>query len=227
MNHRILTIAAHPDDEILGCGATVARMINNGAEAYTLILGEGVTSRQQKRETSQCAKELRDLKKSIQEANKIIGVKKVITYDFPDNRFDSVNLLELVKIVEKVKNEIKPDIIFTHFANDMNIDHYITNKAVLTATRPMQNEVVKEIYAFEILSSTEWNFPLTFSPDYFVNVDETIETKLKAMSAYKGELQEYPHPRSLKALELNADLWGIKTGNYKVEAFQTLRRLWI
>ncbi len=225
MKNKILIVAAHPDDEILGCGGTIARMASEGATVATLILGEGITSRDMKRDVSKRTSEINTLKKNISEANQLIGVRKIISHDFPDNRFDTVPLLDIIKVIENAKNELQPDIIFTHFSSDLNIDHYITNKAVLAATRPMEGETVKEVYSFEVLSSTEWNYPLTFSPDFYVNITDYLLIKKNAMSVYQSELKEYPHPRSLKAIELNAAYWGTRTGLNKAEAFQTVRRL--
>jgi len=219
----VLVIVAHPDDEILGCGGTVARLIKEGFEAYTLILGEGITSRDDIRDRKKREGEISILKNQIKKANDIIGVKKIFTFDFPDNRFDTVPLIDIVKTIEKVKNEIKPDVIFTHYERDLNIDHQITYKAVLTATRPMVGETVKEIYSFEIPSSTEWNYPLSFSPNVFFDISETLKIKQKAMNEYKSELREYPHPRSLEGIKLNADYWGMIVGVKFVEVFKSIR----
>ena len=174
MSKRILIVAAHPDDEVLGCFGTVARLIKEGYEAYTLILGEGKTSR----EANNSKDELEVLNEESQKANAVIGIKKVYTCDFADNRFDSVDLLDIVKAVIKVKDEVQPEIIFTHYKNDLNIDHRITYNAVITATRPMEAECVKEIYSFEVLSSTEWNYPLCFSPNTFFDISETLDLML-------------------------------------------------
>jgi LmbE family N-acetylglucosaminyl deacetylase len=222
---KILVVAAHPDDEILGCGGTVARKVKNGCEAYTLILGQGIASRYKKANAQKIRDQIEELKKSVYAANEIIGVKEVFTHDFPDNKFDTVSLLEIVKVIENIKNKIKPDIIFTHYEKDLNIDHQITYKAVLTATRPLPDEVVKEIYSFEVLSSTEWNYPTTFAPDVFFDISDTIDIKIKAMSEYKSELKEFPHPRSLRAIELNAEVWGMRVGLKYAEAFKCVR--WI
>ncbi|MGJ0308751.1 PIG-L deacetylase family protein [Aliarcobacter cryaerophilus] len=223
MNKKILIVAAHPDDEVLGCFGTVARLIKEGYEAYTLILGEGKTSRDEKRVVENKKDELEILNSEIQKANDIIKIKKIFVYDFPDNRFDSVDLLDIVKVISKVKDEIKPGIIFTHYEKDLNIDHKITYQAVITATRPMENESVKEIYSFEILSSTEWQYPISFSPDVFFNISDTLDLKLKAMSEYKSELCAYPHPRSLEGIKLNAQYQGMRIGKEYVEAFKTIR----
>lgn len=217
MAKKILIVAAHPDDEVLGCFGTVARLIQDGYEAFTLILGEGKTARGEGQE------EISILREEIQKANRTIGVKEVFIENFPDNCFDSVALLDIVKTISKYKELIEPDIIFTHFANDLNIDHQITYKAVITATRPMQNECVKEIYAFEILSSTEWNYPTTFSANTFFDISSTLQLKLDAMSEYRSELCEFPHPRSLKGIELNAHYQGMRVGKEAVEAFEVIR----
>ncbi len=225
MAKKILIVAAHPDDEILGCGGTTARLVKGGYEAYTMILGEGITSRDVTRKRKKREEEIAQLKKQIHEANNIIGVKDVFIYDFPDNRFDSVPLLDIVKVIEKVKDKLKPDMLFTHYEKDLNIDHQLTYRAVMTAARPLPGETIKEIYSFEVLSATEWNFPLTFSPDYFFDITATIDTKTKAMGKYISELREYPHPRSLKGVRLNAENWGMRVGMAYAEAFKTVRVL--
>lgn len=220
---KVLVIAAHPDDEVVGCGGTIARFAKEGNALYTLILGEGITSRDEKRDRKKRDKDIKNLRGYVHKANNILGVKDVFIHDFPDNRFDSVPLLDIVKVIEKTKNKIKPDIIFTHYEKDLNIDHQITYKAVITATRPLKNETVKEIYSFEVLSSTEWVYPLSFSPDVFFDIKDTIGAKLMAMAEYKTELQKSPHPRSLKGIKINAEEWGMKIGLKYAEAFKSIR----
>ncbi len=215
---RILIVAAHPDDEVLGCFGSVARLIKEGAEAYTLILGEGKTSRDIINK-----EELEVLNQEFEMANKSIGIKEVFREYFPDNRFDSVDLLEIVKTIEKIKNKVKPNVIFTHFEKDLNIDHKVTFQAVLTATRPLPSEYVKRIYSFEILSSTEWNFGASFCGNVFFDISGTIEDKIKAMSYYRSELCQYPHPRSLEGIRLNAKLQGMRVGIEYAESFVLVR----
>lgn len=222
---KILIVAAHPDDEVLGCGATVARLVKEGYEAYTLILGEGITSRDNKRNVKKKKEEIKRLKKQAREANNILGVKKVFFCDFSDNRFDTVPLLDIVKTIEKIKDEIKPEVIFTHYKEDLNIDHQITYKAVLTATRPLRGETVRKIYSFEIPSSTEWNYPLSFSPDVFFNIEDTIDVKTKALQLYGSELKKYPHPRSIKGIQTLSKYHGMNTGLKHAEAFQLVRAI--
>ncbi len=220
---KILIITAHPDDEILGCGGTIARLNKEGHTVYTLILGEGVTSRDNIRNINKRENEIINIKSYAEKANKILGVKEVFFHEFPDNRFDTVPFLDIVKVIEKIKNQIKPEIIFTHYEKDLNIDHQITYKAVITATRPIKGETVKEIFSFEIPSSTEWNYPLSFSPNVFYDISEIIDVKLMALEEYKTELREYPHPRSLEGVKLIAKNWGMKVGLNYAEAFKVVR----
>jgi len=222
----ILVIAAHPDDEILGCGGTIARLVKEGNTVYTLILGEGITSRDEKRDRHKNEEEIKKLRSHIKAANKIIGVKDVFVFDFPDNRFDTVALLDMVKIVETIKKRVYPDIIFTHHHGDLNIDHQITFQAVMTAFRPIRGEKAKDIYSFEVPSSTEWNGPFPsayFMPNYFVDISKTLKLKIKALKEYKSEIREFPHPRSIKALETIAKYRGIQVGSEAVEAFEAVR----
>ena len=225
MNKKVLIVAAHPDDEVLGCFGTVARLVKEGYEAYTLILGEGKTSRDAQRVVDKRLDDIKILNNEINNANNVIGIKKVFIESFPDNRFDSVDLLDIIKTILKVKEEVRPDIIFTHYENDLNIDHQITYKAVITATRPMKDESVKEIYSFEILSSTEWNYPLSFSPDTFFDISNTIDLKIEAMREYASELCIHPHPRSLEGIEYNAKYRGMSVGVNMAEAFKCIRTI--
>ena len=222
-NKTILIVAAHPDDEVLGCFGTVAKLIRQGYTAYALIISGGKTSRGKVEQ-----KELDILKEEMLNANKLIGTKEVFQADFPDNAFDSVPLLTIVKKIEEIKEKIKPEIIFTHHIGDMNIDHQLTHKAVLTATRPMKDECVKTIYAMEIPSSTEWNSyskDTVFVPNTFVDITETIDKKLEAMALYKSEIREYPHPRSLQFIEDLARINGVKVGLKYSENFITIRNI--
>lgn len=223
----ILVVAAHPDDEILGVGATVARRVAEGDKAFALILGEGQTSRWEKREAAS-EEVISELHKDSIEAAKIIGFTEIYFENFPDNRFDSVDLLDIIKVVEKYVQDIQPDTIYTHYAHDLNIDHRIVYEAVLTATRPIGNYPVKEIYEFETVSSTEWNFgnkDHIFLPNVFVDINGFFQIKCEAMKKYKSELCEFPHPRSLKMLEFTAKRWGGVVGKDYVEAFELVRKV--
>ena len=220
---KILVIAAHPDDEVLGCGGTIARL-SQDCDIYTLILGEGITSRDISDEEKK--EESNELKKQLNEANKILGAKKVFFEDFPDNRFDTVPLLDIIKSIEKVIQKIKPDEVFTHHYRDLNIDHQITHKAVLTAVRPIGDYTVKKILSFEVLSSTEWNYQNqnnVFTPNTYIDISETLNKKLEAMEWYKTEIRDYPHPRSLDGIKILAKKRGLEVGLKYAEAFNLIR----
>lgn len=219
---KILVVAAHPDDEILGCGGTIAKRVRQGDEAYLLILGEGVKSRE-----GWTQEEYDSLHSCIEKANSKIGIPKenITVLDFPDNKFDSVPLLDIVKAVCKVKDQVYPSMVFTHSCHCLNIDHQRTFEAVVTATRPMVDEPVKRVYSFEILSSTEWRFHPEFNPNVFMDVKETINRKLDALQKYKTEIRDYPHPRSLYGVYQTAQQWGMRVGVPFAEAFELVRHV--
>ncbi|MBB2149903.1 PIG-L deacetylase family protein [Pedobacter gandavensis] len=229
-NKRILVVVAHPDDEILGLGATMHRLIEDyGVKTRVIILGEGITSRSDTRDRSEWKKQLEVHRKNIYAAQEAIGYDSVGIYDLPDNRFDSVALLDLIKILEKEKIEFDPDVIFTHHGGDVNIDHQRTFEAVITCCRPMAHESVKTIVTFETMSGTEWRAstdPKHFIPNFFVSVSKTgIEAKIKAMESYEFERRLYPHPRSPEALMIVAQRWGISVGVDFAEAFCLVRNI--
>jgi LmbE family N-acetylglucosaminyl deacetylase len=220
----ILIIAAHPDDEVLGCGGTIAKLsIVN--KVYTLILGEGVTSR--KNQQKKNVQKVKQLQKEAEHANKILGVKKVYFEGLPDNKFDTLSLLNIIKIIERYIQKIKPDVIYTHHYGDLNIDHTITYKVVLTATRPISGvHYPRKILAFEVLSSTEWNQQhqaMIFIPNIYVDISETVEKKLRAMKCYTSEIRQYPHPRSLQGINIHAQKRGLEVGLKFAEAFYLIR----
>ena len=196
----VLVIAAHPDDEILGVGGTAARRSEEGDNVYALILGEGQTSRWDAREQAEQTA-VHQLHKNTMEAARIIGYSDVFFENLPDNRFDSVDLLDIIKKVERYITELQPDVLYTHHHGDLNIDHRLTCEAVLTAARPVGSSTVQEIYEFETLSSTEWNFgnkETNFYPNVFVDIEGYLPQKLDAMKKYESELCDFPHPRSLE-----------------------------
>lgn len=225
---KILVVAAHPDDEILGVGATVAKHAAQGDEVYALILGEGQTSRGEHREDIS-ADVVKELHQNTLESAEKVGYKEVYFADFSDNRFDQVDLLDVVKAVEHKIKEIQPEIIYTHYSGDLNIDHQYTARAVLTATRPIGDYPVKEIYAFETLSSTEWNFDYSaqpaFCPNVYVDITQFYANKEAAMKCYVSELCEYPHPRSLEGMDVLSRTRGIAAGMNRAEAFMLIRSM--
>ncbi|MCB0819746.1 MAG: PIG-L family deacetylase [Bacteroidetes bacterium] len=227
---RILVVVAHPDDELLGLGATMHKLIRkHSCVVRAIILGEGITSRSESRDVEKWEGELKQHRANIEEARKAIGYESVGVYQFADNRFDGVELLDLVKVIEKEKSEFKPDIIFTHHGGDTNVDHRRTFEACITAIRPMEHEETLHLLTFETPSSTEWqafNYPNPFLPNFFVAVEELdVDAKIKGMESYEFEKRAYPHPRSPEALKIQAQRWGVATGCSFAEAFMLIRTI--
>jgi N-acetylglucosamine malate deacetylase 1 len=219
---KILIVAAHSDDEALGCAGTMAKHIASGDEVHTLFMTDGVSSRNSA-----------DFQGGIERlsnaelAAKIIGVSSMKNFDFPDNKMDQVALLEIVQPIESLIDQLQPDIIYTHHIGDLNIDHQITHKAVMTACRPQPGFCVKSIYTFEVLSSTEWqtNGYLQFMPNLLVDITQQIEIKRKVLEAYSQEMRSPPHSRSIdNVIRLNA-VRGNSVGLDYAEAFISIREL--
>jgi LmbE family N-acetylglucosaminyl deacetylase len=221
----VLVIAAHPDDELLGCGGTAARLAREGHSVYMAILGEGITSRSASREAAD-ASALQSLKQCSHRVADLLGVKELSLHGLPDNRFDSLPLLDVIKIVEELIERWRPAAIYTHHGGDLNVDHQILSRAVLTATRPVEGHPVRELYMFEIASSTEWAFQQlspVFKPNVFVDIEDTLSLKLEGMQLYESEARKLPHPRSSEALTAIAQRWGSVVGRKAVEAFEAVR----
>ena len=229
-NKKIMVVVAHPDDELLGLGATLHKLINEyNVTTHVVILGEGITSRSNERDVEIWKKELALHRENIKNAQKAIGYHNMITFDFPDNRFDTVALLDLIKVIEKEKTTFQPEVIFTHHGGDVNVDHQRTFEAVITACRPVQDEKAKTIITFETPSGTEWRAstdPRHFLPNLFFSVSEAnIKAKIEGMESYEFERREYPHPRSPEALTIQAQRWGIMVGTKFAEAFCLVRAI--
>lgn len=223
-----MVVAAHPDDELLGLGATLHKLIKEqDAVVHAVILGEGITSRSDTRDTEKWKEVLEAHHSNMNAAGAHIGFTSIHSYNFSDNRFDSHALLDIVKVVEKEKEEFKPDIIFTHNAGDLNVDHRFSFQAVMTATRPMADEGVTTVITFETNSATDWqygNHPENFHPNLYVEISEDdLQAKIDALKEYKFEIRNYPHPRSEKALRVLAEYRGYTSGCYLAEAFEIIR----
>jgi LmbE family N-acetylglucosaminyl deacetylase len=222
----ILVVAAHPDDEVLGCGGTIARSVAEGHRVTVAILGQGAASRYS-RGTPEAAVEIGELEEMSRNAGRILGVDDVRHFGLPDNRFDSVDLLDVVKILEELGRELQPEIVYTQHGGDLNIDHAITFRAAMTAFRPVPGTGVRALYAYEVASSTEWafgKFSPPFAADTFVNIDNFLEKKIQALAAYESEIRSFPHPRSLHAVRTQATERGARIGVAAAEAFETVWR---
>ena len=204
INKTILVIAAHPDDEVLGCGGSIAKWSSAGDKVHILIMAEGITSRNKLRDPKNNIKELSVLKDSAQRAADKLGASSLKLLDFPDNRMDSINRLEVVKRIEEEINLLNPHTVITHHCGDVNIDHRIIHEAVVTACRPQPGKSVKLLLAFETMSSTEWqptSSGVAFQPNWFEDIKGTIDLKIKALDFYQSEMREWPHSRSIKNVE--------------------------
>lgn len=223
MNKTILVVAAHPDDEILGVGATVAKHVAAGDIVYSLILGEGVASRDM--EDLEKKRQLKALQEQASKANKVLGVREVFFESTPDNAFDKLPLLEIIKLVEKHLARLKPHVIYTHWPHDLNIDHRLTFQSVITACRPYALSV-EAIYSFETLSTTECQRDgHVFAPNVYQDISPFLQKKLEALSHYTGEMRPYPHPRSNEGLIALATVRGYESNTSAAEAFQLIREI--
>lgn len=225
---KILVIAAHPDDEILGCGASIALWVKKNYEVHVVIAAEGLTSRDASSKQTQKS-EITELHQTALAANQLLGVKDVSFYNFPDNRMDSVDRLDVIKQIEQKINSFNPDEIYTHHPFDLNVDHRRLSEAVTTATRPLPGQKIKKVCFFEVVSSTGWVFngatAQQFSPNIFIDVSPFMDLKIKALGIYKSEMRDFPHARSIEAVKALAAYRGSTAGYQSAEAFMLGREL--
>lgn len=216
--NKILIIGAHPDDESLGLGGSIKKFSDEGSEIFFLCFTDG----QYGRDTSESG--ITERENQARKACSILGINNSKFHRYHDQKLDSVSLIDLVKNIEEVLNSFKPNIVFTHFWGDVNQDHRRVFEACLIATRPTPKNIINEVICFETPSSTEWGLK-TFSPNYFVDISETLDKKIEAIKQYKKEINDYPHPRSLEAIKNRASYWGTKVGKKFAESFVVLRRI--
>lgn len=223
----ILVIVAHPDDEVLGCGGTIAKYAREGHIVHVAFLADGVSSRNHENPTLYKS-ELESRRKAASAACSALGVTSISFGDLPDNQLDTVPQLKIAKIVEGILLEHKPEVLITHHSGDLNIDHRCVHRAVAVACRPLLNCTVKTILCIEIPSSTEWQLPGSFEPfipNWFEDISRFVEIKKTALSLYTDEIREWPHPRSEKAIENLAQWRGSSVGFEAAEAFVMVRNL--
>jgi LmbE family N-acetylglucosaminyl deacetylase len=225
---RVLVVAAHPDDEVLGCGGTIARHADAGDLVRVLIVAEGATSRQSRRDRAEAKDELSSLAQAAQAASSILGAVGVELMDLPDNRLDSIDRLNLIKQIEERIAKHKPQVVYLHHAGDVNVDHRRLHEAVVTACRPFPGQTVRQLLSFEVASSTEWQPPGSapaFHPNWFVDISSQWERKCLALEAYASEMRPWPHARSIESLEHLARWRGAQVGVEAAEAFCLLRQI--
>jgi N-acetylglucosamine malate deacetylase 1 len=224
MTENVLVIAAHPDDEALGCGGTMARLVAEGKSVHVAFLADGITARPLPDHAAELAKR-RDMALN---ACQIMGCYQPVFFDYPDNRLDTVALLDLVQTVESLIERFNPQTVITHHHGDLNIDHQRVHQAVMTACRPLPDASVRRIWCFEVPSSTEWQTPLSkhaFQPSLFVDISDTLAIKMKALQSYGGEMRPWPHSRAMGAVEHLARWRGASVGVDAAEAFMVARDL--
>ena len=218
-----LVVVAHPDDEVLGAGATINKLIKEKNRVAVAIMASQVTARANLSVT---------LSDDQQRAMEILGVKRIYSANFPNIKMNTIPHLELVKFVESCIENFKADVLITHHPADTNNDHVMTSYAVQAACRLFQRRdgipVLRELLYMEIPSSTEWSFDVSsnrFTPNYFVEIGKIgVELKFQALSAYKGVVRKFPHPRSYEGLEGLAAYRGVQSGCNYAEAFESVFR---
>jgi LmbE family N-acetylglucosaminyl deacetylase len=215
---KVACIFAHPDDETLACGGTIAVHSDKEDNISVLLMSDGPMAREKTTKNQ-------DARNHAEKACDILGVNNLEILKLPDNEMDSLPIIELIKKIEKFIDEYQPQTIYTHHGGDLNIDHELICKAVLTACRPYFGQIVKEIYACEVNSSTEWSFnsKSLFVPNYFVDISSTITKKIRAFEEYKNEIRKFPHPRSIEGLKILSKYRGMQSGFNAAEAFMLLR----
>jgi len=222
MSKIVLVVAAHSDDEALGCGGTIARHVAEGDTVYAVFLADGTSSR-----AGACSAELERRMQAAESARQILGIAQNFYLGLPDNRLDSLPLIEIVQSLEKLFSELHPQIIYTHHYGDLNVDHRVAHQAVMTACRPLPGNSVREIYSFQVVSSSEWNTPgvMPFLPSYAVDITSYRSVKNAALMAYGLEMRSFPHSRSMEhidALDLhNGAVYGVSAA----EVFMLVRFL--
>ncbi len=211
----VLVIAAHPDDELLGCGGTVALHSRAGDRVVSVIACEGESLRYGPGAVGQG--------EHTRQAAETLGVADVRLLGFADQRLDTLTLTEIITPLEAVVRDVRPSVVYAQYGGDINRDHELLFKAALVATRPLEPSI-EAVYAFDTASSTEWAYPRSFVADTWVDISTTLDVKLAAMACYKSEVRPYPHPRSLEALGFRARAWGTQNCLEAAEVFMTVRR---
>ena len=222
----VLVIAAHPDDEVLGMGGTVAKLTTEGVECHLLIVTDGSSS--QYRESIDIQKIIDNKKQETKRCANILGFKSIIYGGLPDMKLDCTPHIDINQVIERVIDELQPDTVYTHFWGDVNADHQNVYKSTLVAVRPVMGQVVKDLFCYSVPSSTEWTpnkEDTMFMPNVFVDITDYAEQKYEAFAQYATELRDYPHPRSVQYLREADKTAGLRVGLLSAEEFVLLRKL--
>jgi len=265
---KILVIAAHPDDELLGVGGTIARHIANGDQVKVGVMCEGISARfssegryeigrgngtrggvaavrtavvegvsEDGRDSTRAAnsdvsprcyvpERFDEVKLEIYAAARVLGVTDLHVGNLPDQRLETLPISDVVKQIEVLVSEFEPEVVYTHFAGDINRDHRVLTEALLVAVRPYAAPSVREILMFETPSSTEWSSPAltpSFQPNVYVDITPFLAQKIAAFNCYSAEGRPYPHPRSPQALADRAHYWGSLINRESAEPFMLVR----
>lgn len=223
---KVLVIAAHPDDEVLGMGGTIAKLVKNGCVVDVMIVTDGSSS--QYRDFDHLDEIISAKKKETRICADFLGVRDIYYGELPDMKLDTTPHIRINQVIEDVIDKVQPDTVFTHFWGDVNRDHQEVYKSTLVAVRPVMGQVVKELYCYRVPSSTEWTpnkADTMFMPNYFVDIEQFAEQKYKAFACYSTELRDYPHPRSVQYLRENDKVVGLRVGMLAAEEFVMLRKL--
>lgn len=215
-NKNVLVIAAHPDDELLGVGGTLALHTAAGDRVTCVVAAAGALKHDSDGE--------KGVRAQAQRAADVLGVHKLLLLDFPDQGLDTFSLVDIISPLEEIVETVRPDVVYLQYGYDVNRDHQILFQAALVATRPME-QFIQAIYAFDTASSTEWAYPRSFVPDTWVDISTSLDRKIEAMACYEIELRDWPHPRSLHSLRVKAESAGSQVVSGAAECFMTIRRV--
>ena len=223
---KILVVVAHPDDEVLGMGGSIAKFSAEGKQVHLLIVTDGSSS--QYRDSKDLCKIIENKKIETTKSADILGIKSITYGELPDMRLDSISHVLINEVIEKAVREIKPDTVFTHFWGDVNMDHRRVYESTMVAVRPQSNQIVKNVLCYSVPSSTEWSpnvLPTMYMPNYFVDIEGFDDKKYDAMACYETECRAYPHPRSIEHIRKQDNAEGLKIGRESAESFVLLRSI--
>lgn len=223
---KVLVVAAHPDDEVLGVGGTIAKLSAAGVECHLLIVTDGSSS--QYRDSDHLHEIIEAKKLETKGCADLLGFKTIYYGELPDMKLDKTPHIAINQVIEKVIDELQPDSVFTHFWGDVNRDHQEVYRSTLVAVRPVMGQVVRELYCYRVPSSTEWTpnkVDTMFMPNYFVDIEKYAEQKYKAFACYATELRDYPHPRSVEYLRETDKAAGLRVGLLAAEELFLMRKI--